>query len=815
MGSLWKDLKHSLRMFRRSPGFTGTAVTALALGIGANTAIFSVADAVLLRPVPAPEPERVVVFLSTSRGGPAGAFASDIKFNLWKEQSNVFQDVAGYHNAAFNVTAIDKPQHAAGLAVTIDYFHLFGLPIAQGRAFTKEEEQPNGPNVVILGNAFWKSAYGGDAGIIGKRISLDESSYTVIGVMREGIQIESGEPPDVWVPFPIDPHSNNQVHYFQAAGRLKPGITVQAANAQLQLTTQEFRRLYPNALSTTREDVFTVQPLRDYLVNDVRASLLTLVGAVSLVLLIACANVANLLLARAAGRKREVAIRVAIGASRARIVRQLLSESVMLSAAAAICGLAIGAAGIRLLLAMNAVNIPRLGIHGANVAMDWRILGFTVLIALATGVLFGLIPAFQASRADVNRGLKEAGGRSGGGFRQNKTRSMLAVSEISLAIVLLIGAALLIRTLIALRAVNPGFDVHQVVATRVTLDPKLAKAAGVHQLAQNLIRRVDSLPGVDKAAFTSLLPLDPNFNSLTITIVGRPLVGLSHGNSRWMIVSPGYFDLLRIPLVRGRLFTDADRMDAPAVAIVNQAMARQFWPDSDPLNAQLVIGKGLGQDFHEPPRQVVGIVADVHDDSLRIPPLPAVFVPLAQRPDDRASGGWIVVRTRGDSPVLNSTIESEVRNATGGLPVPPVRSMQQVLVRSTARTEFNMVLMSVFAGLALVLAVIGIYGLMAYSVRQRTQEIGIRMALGAQTNDVRNMVVLQGMSFALAGVAIGVAVAFGLTRFLASFLFGVKTIDPLVFIVVPVVLSAVTLLAVWLPATRASRIDPLNALRYE
>ena len=477
MGSLWKDLKHSLRMFRQSPGFTGTAVTALALGIGANTAIFSVADAVLLRPVPAPEPERVVVFLSTSRGGPAGAFASDIKFNLWKEQSKVFQDVAGYHNAAFNVTAIDKPQHAAGLAVTIDYFHLFGLPIAQGRAFTKEEEQPNGPNVVILGNAFWKSAYGGDAGIIGKRISLDESSYTVIGVMREGIQIESGEPPDVWVPFPIDPHSNNQVHYFQAAGRLKPGITVQAANAQLQLTTQEFRRLYPNALSTTREDVFTVQPLRDYLVNDVRSSLLTLVGAVSLVLLIACANVANLLLARAAGRKREVAIRVAIGASRARIVRQLLSESAMLSAAAAICGLAIGAAGIRLLLAMNAVNIPRLGIHGANVAMDWRILGFTVLIALATGVLFGLIPAFQASRADVNMGLKEAGGRSGGGFRQNKTRSMLAVSEISLAIVLLIGAALLIRTLIALRAVNPGFDVHRVVATRVTPDP--ATACGV------------------------------------------------------------------------------------------------------------------------------------------------------------------------------------------------------------------------------------------------------------------------------------------------------------------------------------------------
>jgi putative ABC transport system permease protein len=453
--------------------------------------------------------------------------------------------------------------------------------------------------------------------------------------------------------------------------------------------------------------------------------------------------------------------------------------------------------------------------RGANVAVDWRVLGLTVLTALVTGILFGLIPALQASRADLNSSLKEAGGRTGSSLGQNKARSIFAVSEISLAILLLIGAALLIRTLVALRAVNPGFDPRQVVTTRATLDPKLAKSPGVHQIAQDLFRRVDALPGVEDSALTGLLPLDGGFNSLTITIVGRPLVGLSHGNSRWMIVSPSYFDVLKIPLMRGRLFTERDRLDAPAVAIINQAMAREFWPTGDPLNDQLVIGKGLGQNFEEPPRQVVGIVGDVHDDSLRSTPLPAVFVPLAQRPSSRATSMWVVVRTRGASPSLHASIQSEVRQATGGLPVPPIRSMQEVLLQSTARTKFNMLLMSIFGGLALVLAAMGIYGLMAYYVQQRTHEIGIRMALGAQSSNVRNMVVLHGMRLALLGVAIGVAGALGLTRFIASFLFGVKMLDPVVFLVVPLVLSGVAMIAVWLPALRASRIDPFNALRHE
>ena len=815
MESPGQDFKHSLRMFRRNPGFTITAVAALSLGIGAAVATFSVVNAVLLKPIPAPAPEEMVVFLSTSQGFPPAAYASDIKFNLWRRQTSVFQDVSGYHTGSSILTAIDQPQRVSLMAVTIDYFRLFGLNLAQGRSFILEEEQPNGRNVVVLGDEFWKRTFGGDPRIVGKLISLDDEAYQVIGILAAADRFESEESPDVWLPFPIHPASNNQVHYFQAAGRLKPGITLDMANAQLRGTTQEFRRRYPSALSTSRGDVFSVQPLQEFLVKDVRLSLLTLTGAVSLVLLIACANVANLLLIRAVGRSREMAIRLAVGASRGRIIRQLLTESLLLAAAGAVGGLALGAAGIRLLLAMNAVNLPRLGVSGANVAVDWRVLTFTVWTALVTGILFGLIPALQASRADLNSSLKESGGRSGSGLRQNKVRSIFAVSEISLAILLLIGAALLIRTWIALRAVNPGFDPRQVVTTRATLDPRLAKASGVDQIASDVLRRVDALPGVQSSALTGLLPLDGGFNSLTITIVGRPLIGLSHGNSRWMTVSPGYFDVLKIPLIRGRLFTEGDRRDAAAVAIVNQAMARQFWPTADALNDQLVIGKGLGQNFEEPPRQVVGIVGDVHDDSLGRSPLPAVFVPLAQRPNGRATGMWIVVRTRGNSRGLGTAIQSEVGKATGGMPVPTIRSMQEILLQSTARQKFNMLLMTIFGSLALVLAAMGIYGLMAYYVQQRTQEIGIRMALGAQASEVRNMIVFHGMRLALMGVAIGVAGALGLTRFIASFLFGVQMLDPAVFLVVPMLLTGVAVAAVWLPALRASRVDPLRALRHE
>ncbi len=493
-----------------------------------------------------------------------------------------------------------------------------------------------------------------------------------------------------------------------------------------------------------------------------------------------------------------------------------MTESTLLSALGGLFGLGLGFIGVHLLLALNPSDIPRLGIDGQNVTIDWRVLVFTLAVSLVTGVVFGLLPALQSSSIDLNASLKESGNRAGTGLRQQRVRSLLIVGETSLALLLLIGAALLIRTLIALRSVPPGFDPRHVVTTETALDPRAAGATGAQQIIEKVFREFNTLPGIDNAAYTRLLPLGGGFDSIPIVVVGRPLTGPSHGESRWMIVSSGYFDVLRIPLLRGRSFTRADHLSAPAVAIVNQTMARQFWRGRDPLGAQIVIGQGLGPNFSEPARQIVGIVGDVHDNALGEAPQPAVFVPGSQLSDKRAEGravAW-VIRTRGESAALETQISGILQRATGE-PVPPVRSMGEIVRRSTARQDFNMLLMNVFAGSALLLAIIGIYGLVAYTVEQRRHEMGVRAALGARATDLQTLLLFQGMRLAIAGIAIGMACAFGLTRYLSGFLFGVKAVDPLVFAFVPALFSAVALVAVWLPARRASAIDPIAALRCE
>ena len=816
METLIQDFRYAGRMLRKNPGFTMLAVLTLALGIGANTAIFSVANAVLLKPVHAPEPDRVVMFLNTSKLG-SGPTASEIEFNLWHEQASVLQDVSGYHIGSLYLTGIDQPHKAEAMFVTEDFFRLFGMSIAQGRSFTSEEERPNGARVVVLSDAFWKNAFGQDPHIIGKVVSFDSDAYEVIGITPAGVQTDVADSPDVWVPFPIAANSDSQIHYFQAAGRLRPGVTLDMANAQLQLMTKEFRRQYPNTVSARRGDSFSVQTMRDVLARDVRLSVLALGVAVIFVLLIACVNVANLLLVRAAGRTREMSIRMVVGGTRGRIIRQLLTESVLLSGVAALIGLGLGFAGIRFLIALIPATIPRIGVNGVNITLDWRVLSFVVLIALSTGLLFGLAPALQATRADLNCGLKESGGSSGGGFRQNKARSLLVISEMSLALLLLIGAGLFIRTLIALRSVAPGFDPHNLVTTRTPLDPKFLRGSGTDQTARDVLRRVSTIPGVESAAFARMLPLDGEFNSLPIIVVDRPLSGPSHGSVRWMVVSPSYFDVLKVPLLRGRFFTEDDQVSAPGVAIINQTMARQLWSDGDPLNDRLFIAKGLGPGFEEPARQIVGIVGDVHDNGLGIEPQPAVFVPGAQIPDARWAGvtvAW-VVRTRGQSPVLNAAIQNELSQATGGLLVPPLRSMKEVMMKSTAGEKFNMLLMTIFGGSALLLAATGIFGLMAYSVQQRTHEIGIRLTLGAQRSDVMNLMLGQAARITLVGVAIGLGLAFGLTRLVKSILFGVGVTDAVTFIGAAILLTAVALSACYIPALRATRVDPMVALRYE
>jgi putative ABC transport system permease protein len=820
METFLQDVKHSLRIFRQSPGFTAAAVAALTLGIGTNTAIFSVVNSVLLKPAPFPDPDRLVLFMNTSPQG-SGAAASPTKFQHWREQTSVVQDVAAFRTGVVNLTGGAFPEQLQSAQVSADYFRLFGATAILGRTFSPEEDVPHGAKLVVLSHGFWTRRFAADAQMIGKTISLGGDPYVVIGIVRPDFDFRDfGLPPDVWVPFQLESNPTDQGHYFTAGGRLRPGVTLEQAKARLKVSAEDFRRKYPSALGANQS--FSVEPIREAMVSNVRSSLLVLVGAVSFVLLIACANVANLLLARAVGRRREIAIRAAIGAGRGRIIRQLLTESVLLSMCGAVAGAVLGVVGIRALLSVNTANLPRVGREGSLVVVDWRVLAFTALAALVTGVLFGLIPALQTSSPDLSATLKESGGRSGTGFRHNKARTILVVSEVALAVVLLVGSALLIRTSMALAAVKPGFDAENVLTLRMSINgPQFAKSAAVDQLLRDGIEHLRGVPGVLIASASCCVPLEGGYG-LPFKVMGRPLTdGPFHGGGGWQTVSPGYFEVFKIPVVSGRTFTDRDVSGSAPVVVINQAMARRFWPKADPMSDKILIGKGMmPQLATEMPRQIIGIVADIHGNGLNADPAPAMYIPQAQVPDGinalnaRLTPMKWIVRTRGNPLALSAAIQEQIRQVSG-LPVTDVRTMDEVISRSTSRQRFNMLLMTVFGSAALFLAAIGIYGLMAYSVQQRTQEIGIRLALGAGTGSVRKMVVFQGMRLALAGVAVGIAAALGLTRLIVTFLFGVRANDPAVFTTVAVVLSLVSLLAVWLPARRATRIDPVIALRYE
>lgn len=820
MNTLLQDLKYAIRSLRRSPGFTLAAVAALALGIGATTAIFSIVNTVLLKPAPFPESEDIVWFQVVSPQG-RNQGGSPAKFAHWARQTDVVQDVAAFRNGLVNYTGGDVPEQLQWAQVSADYFRLFGTPIVQGRAFAPEEDLPNGQQVALISEQLWERRFDRDPSLVGRNLSLSAEPYVVIGVVGDGFDFRDfGAAPDVWTPFQFDPNTDAQGHYFTVAGRLRPGVSLTQAQTALEHSTEAYRQRFPDVIP--EEATFSVEPIQEMLVRNVRSSLLVLMSAVGLVLLIACANVANLLLVRATGRKREIAVRTAIGAGRGRIVRQLLTESVLLSTVGGVLGFGLGVAGIRALLAINTARLPRIGQDGALVNVDWRVLVFALVISLGTGVLFGLIPALQGSRADLSGTLKEGGGRTGTGFRQNKTRAVLVVSEVALALILLVGSALLIRTSLALSAVDPGFDATNVLTMRMSLTgPRFATAAGVEQLLREGVDRVRALPGVEHAAATCCVPLEGGFG-LPFIIAGRPLDdGPFHGGGGWTTLSDGYFEVFKIPVRRGRVFTQRDNSAAPPVVVINEAMASQFWPDGNPLEDRITIGRGVMQEFaDEPERQIIGVVADIRDGGLNSDPRPMMYVPQGQLTDganalnlEIAPMGWIV-RTQTSPQALSQTIQEELQLASG-LPVSDVRTMDEVVSRSTSRQRFNMLLMTVFGAAALLLAAIGIYGLMAYSVEQRTQEIGIRLALGAETGQIWTMVVLQGMRLVMAGVVIGLASASGLTRFIASFLFEVEAWDPAAFITVPVVLTAVAMVAVMVPAHRASRVDPMAALRNE
>ena len=813
MKSVWKDWKHAFEMFRKNPGFTIAAVSALALGIGANTAIFSVVNTVLIKPLTYPDADRLVKFLS-----PSTIIANDLhnipEFHFLQRQTNLFKVVVAFDNAGpgFNLTGGSRPEQVNGIHVTEGYFRMYGAPLALGRTFTPQDDSPHGGNVVVLSYGLWQRRFGGDPNIAGKSISLGNEPYTVVGVI--GKDFVGDVQADLWLPFQFDPASTDLNSAYFVTGLLQPGVTVAQANAAMATASPEYLREYPKSW----DPHFTVGPLRDSIIGDARNSLLMLLGAVALVLLIACANVANLLMVRATIRKREFAIRSALGAGRARIVRQLLTESVMLSLAGCVLGTLLGLAGMRALLAVSPAGLPRIGENGSAIGIDWRVLGFTLGVSLLTGILFGLFPAFSASRSDLNSALKETGDRSGTGFREGKARSLLVVGEISLAVLLLIGALLLIRTFLALRAVDPGFDAHNVLTMEMSLNgPRYQKTAGLAQLLRDGRNRLNALPGVEVAAAGFWRPIDVE-DATGFHIVGRP-VDKNCCGSKYMSITPGYLNLFKIPVLRGRDFTEDDTTNAPGVAIISQAFATKYFPSEDPIGQH--IDNGPVFPAQGGIKTIIGIVPDFHDGGLSKPGDAMLIVPIVQVPDDYNAAYaaiqplfWLV-RTHGDPHPSIPAITEQLRIASDGFPVAHIRTMDEVMGNSTARQSFQTLLLVIFGAVALLLAAIGTYGLMAYSVAQRTQEMGIRMALGADREAIRKLVVWQGMRLAVLGVAVGIGAAFGLTRLMASLLYGVKAIDVVAFVAAPVLLTAVAFVAVWLPAARASKVDPMQALRTE
>jgi predicted permease len=815
------DLRYALRMMRRNMSVTTIAIVALALGIAANTAMFTVVDRVLLQPLPYPEPDRIVRLARQFRTG-VGYSNSIPKYMAWR-QNRVFDAMTLYDFGALtlNLGTGQPPQQVNAVHVSADYFKVFGLSPRLGRTFSAAEDLPNGPKVAMIGYGVWQSHFAGAPDIIGHPILLNGTPYAVIGILPGGFR---GDPEaDVWIPLQAEPNSTNQGHYLNVAARLRPGVTIAAAQAQMKIVGEQFRKANPKWMEP--DEGVAVLSMRDAMTGDVRTALLVLFGAVALVLLIACANVANLLLARAVGRQRELAVRSAMGARRARVIRQLLTESILLAGFGGLLGLGLGAWGVRWLVALSPGNIPRLtGAMGARAIplLDSRVAAFTVGVSLLTGVFFGLVPALSTSKLDLSSMLKEARGRSGTGLRHNRVRSVLVVTEVALALVLLVGAALLIRTFVGLRTVNPGIDPKNVLTFATPLaGGAFTTTASVHNFTTQVVRRLEAIPGVDAAASAVVLPIEGGID-LPFAIVGRaPSHGDYSGDEQWRSVSAQYFRVFRIPLLRGRAFNESDSSDSARVVIINEAMAKKYWPREDSIGQVIVIGRGIGPQFEDPPRQIVGIVGNVRESGLGDEGVGVMYLPQSQVPEGiTALANSVIplswaVRTVTDSLSFRAALERELHAVDGQMPVSRERTMEQVISGAVSRQNFTMVLLSIFAGIALVLAGIGIYGLMSYSVQQRTQEIGIRMALGCSRGRMLGVVLDHGMKLTIVGVVLGLALGYVMTRLLATLLFGVKPGDPLTFAIVALVLTGVAFVAIYVPARRATAVDPVIALRYE
>jgi putative ABC transport system permease protein len=797
-------MRYGLRMFLKNPVFTAVAVITLALGIGANTAIFSVINGVLLSPLPYAGPDQLaMVWVDNRQQGVRDDTTSFPDFLDWRDRNKTFQGMSGIRDHGVCLTGVGEPEVLRAAAVSSNFFQLMGVNPAQGRGFTSEEERPSKVKVIVLGHGLWQRRFGADPGILNKTIMLNYEPRLVVGIMPPGFQFPNKA--ELWAPLAPNEglRATRGAFWLPVVGRLKAGVTRAQAQADMDLIASQLEQQYPDTNAGIGVNVVL---LKDQVVGNIRTLLLVLLCAVAFVLLIACANVANLLLARAAARQREVAVRATLGATRPRTVRQLLTESLLLSVVGGALGLLLAWWGLASLLKFSPANIPRLD----NVHLDARALCFTFGLSLLTGVIFGLAPALQTSQIDIGETLKE-GSRSSGGLRMQRVRSAFIVAEVALALVLLIGAGLLIRSFWHLRQISPGFKPEHLLTLQLGLPRnKYPEGDPVVTFYQQLQERLAAIPGVESSSATSAVMLPKLPNSGSFSIKNRPsdprerLVELPFDS-----ILPNYFQTMGIQLLRGRAFTAQDAGGAPAVAIVNETFAKHYFPNDDPIEKQFAFG-----DANVKPNwiRIVGVVRDTKRQGLDAPIRIESWMPHAQMPSDSMH---VVVRTAGDPQALIGAVREAVWSLDRDLPILQIQTMEQILAEAVAQRRLNMFLLGLFAAVALILAAIGIYGVMSYVVTQRTHEIGIRMALGAQIGDVIRLVVGQGMRLALLGVGIGLIATLALTRLMATLLFSVSATDPLTFIAIAVLLLAVALLACWIPARRAAKVDPVIALRFE
>ncbi|HKV38074.1 MAG TPA: ABC transporter permease [Blastocatellia bacterium] len=800
MNRLRQDLSYSLRMLIRNPVFTAVAVLTLGLGIGGNTAIFSVVNSVLLRPLPYTDPARLMVLHETKLPQFPEFSVSPGNFLDWQKQADGFEQLAACGNGPSVLSGEGEPERVEGVRATYNLFQTLGIKPLLGRDFRPDEDQPGHDGVVIISNALWHRRFSGGADAVGRHVTLSNQSYTIIGVMPPNFKFP--EETDLWVPMAFNAHetASHGAHYISCIGRLKPSTSLKQARIQLDTIAERLDHQYPESNGGWRVKIV---PMLEAFVGDIRPILLVLLGAVGLVLLIACANVANLLLARVAAREKELGVRAALGAGRWRLIRQLLTESVVLAFIGGVIGMLLAIAGTRVLLSFAPADLPRV----KEIAVDARALGFTFLITMLTAVIFGIVPALQSSKPDLNESLKDSSRGSTGG-RHQRVRSALVVIEVAMALVLLVGAGLLIKSFRRLTQVSPGFNPSHALAVTVQIPhTKYPQPQQQSDFFTQLLQKVAMLPGVQSAGAGNVIPFTDDY-VLGFNIEGRPPNPPGEDvSTNYYAISPGYFRAMGIPLIKGRLFDEHDTKDSPHVALINQEMAKRFFPNENPIGKRINVTNGP-----ETFREIVGIVGDVKQYGLDQATPVETYEPYVQKP---FSFMTVVVRTSIDPSGLADPVRRAVLSIDPDQAVSMSKTLDQIVSESVSKQRFSTLLLSIFAAIALILAAVGIYGVLAYSVAQRTHEIGIRMALGASVFEVQRLVVGNGIILALIGVAIGEAGAIAVTRVMSSFLFNVSATDPATFVIISAVLTGVALVASYVPSRRATRVDPMIALRYE